>query len=102
MTHAAFLDLQNPADLERIYVQGLCTEICPASSYDVYQAINIKAEVQSDTEAEEDPLAITFRGGIKAEPEVSSVFVSMLGFHKYTYPPFYKHSVYELLLHRTT
>jgi hypothetical protein len=90
MTDEAFLDLQNPADLERIYVQGLCTEIFSSSSHDAYQAISIKAEVPSDAEEEEDPLAITFQGGIKAEPEVSCVSVSLLGgFHKYRYPPFY-------------
>jgi hypothetical protein len=89
MTDVAFLHLQNPADLESVYVQGLCGEICPASSHDADQAIRVKAEVQS--EAEEDPLAITFPG-IKSEPEVSCVPVSMLGgFHKYKYPPFYKH-----------
>jgi hypothetical protein len=54
----------------------------PASSKDGYQAISVKTEVLSDAEAEEDSLAITFPGGIKAEPEVSCVSVSMLGgFH---------------------
>jgi hypothetical protein len=61
--------LQNPTDSEN--VQGPCTEICPVSSHDTYQAINIKAEVLSDVEEEEDPLAKTFPGGIKAEREVS-------------------------------
>jgi hypothetical protein len=61
--------LQNPTDSEN--VRGLCTEICPKSSHNTYQAINIKAEVLSDVEEEEDPLAKTFPGGIKAEPEVS-------------------------------
>jgi hypothetical protein len=51
----------------------------PGASQDAYQAISVKAEVPSDAEAEEDPLAITFPGGIKAEPEVSCVSVSMLG-----------------------
>jgi hypothetical protein len=54
----------------------------------------------SNAEEEEVPLTITFPGGIKAEPEVSSLSVPMLGgFHKYKYPSFYKHSIYELLLH---
>jgi hypothetical protein len=82
MTDAAFLDSQNPADLESVHVRSLRGEICPASSHDSYQAVSIKAEVPSDAEAEEDPLAIT-SPAIKAEPEVSCVSVSMLGrFHK--------------------
>jgi hypothetical protein len=41
----------------------------------------MKAEILSDVEEEEDPLAITSQG-IKAEPGVSCVSVSMLGrFH---------------------
>jgi hypothetical protein len=100
MTDAAFINLQNPTDLESVQVRGLCSEICPASSHDAYQAISIKAEVLLDAEAEEDPLAITFPGGIKAEPEVSSVPMCMLaGFHEYRYHAFYRHSIYELLLH---
>jgi hypothetical protein len=84
MRYMAFIDFQNPADLERVQVRGLSTEMCPASSHDAYQAISIKAELPSEAEAEEDPLAVTFQGGIKAEPEVSCVSVSMLeGFHKY-------------------
>jgi hypothetical protein len=68
-------------------VQGLCTEICPESSH---EAITIKAEVLSDVEEEEDPLATIFPE-IKAEPEVSCVSVSMLGgFHKYTYLSLYE------------
>jgi hypothetical protein len=64
--------------------------MCPASSQDAYQAISIKAEVLSDAEAEEDPLAIT-SPGMKAEPEVSCVSLSMLGrFHKDRYLSFYK------------
>jgi hypothetical protein len=82
MTDMAFLDFQIPADLERVYIRGLCSEICPAASHDAYQAISIKSEVPSDAEAEEDPLAIPFPAGIKAEPEVSCVSVSMLSrFH---------------------
>jgi hypothetical protein len=55
--------------------------MCPTSSYNAYSAVSIKAEVPSDAEAEEDSLTIT-SPGIKAEPEVSNVSVSMLGqFH---------------------
>jgi hypothetical protein len=62
-------------------VNVLCTEMSPASPYDTYQAISIKAEVPSDAEAEADPLAITFPG-IKSESEVSCVSVTMSGrFH---------------------
>jgi hypothetical protein len=88
MTDAAFLDLQNPADVDSVHVRGLCGEICPAASHDAHQAISIKAEVPSDVEAEEDPLAITLPR-INAEPEVSCVFVYKLGgFHKYNIPRF--------------
>jgi hypothetical protein len=79
MTIAVFPDLQNPADFKRVHVKGLCGEISQASSQDAYQAVSVKAEVPSDTQAEEDPLAITFPGGIKPEPEVSCVSVSMSG-----------------------
>jgi hypothetical protein len=67
--------LQNPTDFENI--QSLHSEMCPASSHDAYPAISIKAEVLSDAEEEEDPVPITFVG-VKAEPEVSCVSVSML------------------------
>jgi hypothetical protein len=96
MTDEVLLDLQKPADMERLHVRGLFCEICPAFSQDAYQVVSVKAEVPSDAEAEEDPLAITSTE-IKAESEVSCVSVSLLGgFHKYTYPLFYKHSIYEL------
>jgi hypothetical protein len=86
MTDATFLVLQNPRDLEK--ERGPCGEICPVSSQDAYQAISIKAEVLSDAEAEEDPDTKTFPG-IKAEPEVSCVSVSMLGrLPQYNYPHF--------------
>jgi hypothetical protein len=58
----------NLADMERLHVWGLCCGICPASSQNAYQAISIKAEVPSDAEAKEDPLAVT-SPEIKAEPE---------------------------------
>jgi hypothetical protein len=61
--------------------------MCPAS-HDAHPAISIKAEVPSDTEAEEEPDPLTFVG-IKAEPEVSCVSMPVLGrFHKYRYPSF--------------
>jgi hypothetical protein len=83
---AAIVLLQDLTDSEK--ERGLCGEICPASSQYAYQAISVKAEVQSDAEAEEDPLATTLPG-IKTEPEVRSVSVSMLGrFHKYKYSSF--------------
>jgi hypothetical protein len=72
--------LQDLADLEKI--RGQCSEVCPASSHDTYQAISIKAEVLSDAEEEEDSFPVTYLG-IMAEPEVSCVSVSILGrFHK--------------------
>jgi hypothetical protein len=74
MTDAAFLDLQNPEHLKSVHVRGLCGEICPASSHDACKAVSIKAEVPSDAQAEEDPLAITLPA-IKAEPEVSCLCV---------------------------
>jgi hypothetical protein len=74
MTDASFLDSQNPADLERGHVRSLRGEICPASSHDAYQAVGIKAEVPSDAEAEEDPLAIT-SPRIQAELEVSCLCI---------------------------
>jgi hypothetical protein len=67
----AYVVLQNLADLEKI--RGLCSEMCPAISYDAYQAVTIKAEVFSDTE-EEYPFRIAVPG-IKAEPEVSCVSI---------------------------
>jgi hypothetical protein len=51
--------------------------MCPVSSHDAYPAVLVKAEVLSDAEEEEDCAPLTFVG-IKAEPEVSCVSVSML------------------------
>jgi hypothetical protein len=68
----AFVVLQNLTDLEK--VRDMCSEMCPASSCDAYQAVAIKAEVFSNAEEEEYPVRITFPG-IKAEPEVSCVSV---------------------------
>jgi hypothetical protein len=80
MMDVGLVVLQNLADSEKEC--SPCSEMSPAASQDAYQAIRMKAEVLSDAEAEEDPLAITFPGGIKAEPEVSCVSVSVLGrFH---------------------
>jgi hypothetical protein len=69
------LFLQNPKDSENIL--GLHSEIYPFSSHDAYPAISIKTEELSGAEEEEGPVPITFPG-IKAEPEVSCVSVSML------------------------
>jgi hypothetical protein len=84
MTDAGLLVLQNVTDSEK--ERSLCCEMSPASlQEDAYQAIGVKAEVPSDEEAKEDPDPITFPG-IKAEPQVSCVTVSVLGgFHKYKY-----------------
>jgi hypothetical protein len=91
MIDMALVVLQNPADSEKL--QGPCGEMSPGSSQDAYEAISVKSEVLSDAEEEEHPFPLTFVG-IKAEPEVSCVSVSMLGgFHKYKYS-----SIYELLL----
>jgi hypothetical protein len=59
MTDTALLVLQNLTDSEK--ERGLRSEMSPAASQDVYQAISVKAEVLSDAEAEEDPLAIIFQ-----------------------------------------
>jgi hypothetical protein len=60
---------------------SLCSEMSPEASQNAYQAISVKGEVPSDAdaEAEDDPLAIIFPGGIKSEPEVSCASVSILG-----------------------
>jgi hypothetical protein len=77
--------VQNLADLENI--QCLCSEVCPASSHDAYQAISIQTEILSYAE-EEYPVPITLPG-IKPEP------VFMLGgFHNYRYP------VLQTLIHK--
>ncbi|XP_023716845.1 protein glass, partial [Cryptotermes secundus] len=49
--------------------RSLCSKMSPAASQDAYQAISVKAEVPSDSEAEEGPQAITYPGGVKVEPE---------------------------------
>jgi hypothetical protein len=66
--------LQNPTDFEMI--PGMCAEECPASSDDSHPAISIKDEVLSDAEEEKYPVPVAFVG-IKGEPEVSYVSVSM-------------------------
>jgi hypothetical protein len=71
----ALFVLQDVTDLEK--AQGLCGEIYTASSHDVTHAVSIKTEEFSDAEVVEVPAAITFTG-IKDEPEVSCVSVSML------------------------
>jgi hypothetical protein len=64
--------LQDPADFEK--VQSLCSEICPASSHDAYQAISIQAEILPYAEEEEYPVPITLPR-IKAKRKVSCVHV---------------------------
>jgi hypothetical protein len=82
MIFTALFVLQDVTGLEK--VQGLCGEIYTASSHDVSHAVIIKTEEFSDAEEVEEPVPVTFPG-IKAEPEVSCVSVSMLSwFHKYT------------------
>jgi hypothetical protein len=58
--------------------------MCPASAHDACYAISVKTEEVSDLEEEEDLAPIPFLG-IKAEPEVSYVSVSILS----GYPFFY-------------
>lgn len=82
--------LQSIADLENVQ----CSEIWPASSHDSYQAVSIKTEVFTDEE--EEYLVPTTLPGIKAEPEVSCVFLG--GFHKYRYRLFYKLRCSEQLM----
>jgi hypothetical protein len=78
----SFFVLQDVTDLEKL--GGLCGEIYTASSHDVTHAVSIKTEEFSEAEVVEGPVAITFPG-IKDEPEVSCVSVSMLsGFNKHT------------------
>jgi hypothetical protein len=64
--------LQNCVNVKR-EVWGPFGEMYPAS-HDANEAMNIKAEEVSDTEEEEDPVAITFPK-IKAEPEVSCMYL---------------------------
>jgi hypothetical protein len=69
------LFLQSLADLEK--AQGLCSEICPASSHVAYQSVSIKAEVISDAEEEEYSALITIPR-INAKPEVSCLSVGWI------------------------
>jgi hypothetical protein len=64
--------LQNYTNAETVLV-GPCGETYPAS-HDAVQAMNIKAEEDSDAQEERDPVRITVQE-IKAEPEVSCVFL---------------------------
>jgi hypothetical protein len=73
MVDMGLVVLQNPTNSEKV----LCSEECPASSDDTYPAIIIKEEVLSDAVEEKYPVPTTFVG-IKGEPEVSCVSVSML------------------------
>jgi hypothetical protein len=79
MIDAALVVLQNITNSER--EQSLCSEMSPATSNEACQVFSIQAEVLSDAEPEEDPDPIAYLG-IKAEPEVSCVSVTMSGrFH---------------------
>ncbi|MDR1657275.1 MAG: hypothetical protein LBT47_06940 [Deltaproteobacteria bacterium] len=64
--------LQDSTNSETVLV-GPCGAIYPAS-HDANQAVNIKVEEVSDAQEEVDPVGITIQE-IKAEPEVSSVFL---------------------------
>jgi hypothetical protein len=64
--------LQNYTNSENVLV-GPYGETYPASR-DANQAMNVKAEEVLDTQEEADPLRITVQG-IKAEPEVSCMFL---------------------------
>jgi hypothetical protein len=64
--------LQSYTNSENILV-GPCCETYPAR-HDANQAVNIKSEEVSDAQEEADPLRITIQE-IKAEPEVSCVFL---------------------------
>jgi hypothetical protein len=78
----ALFVLQDVSDLEK--VRGLCGEIYTPSLHDVTHAVSIKTEEFSDAEVVEEPVPVTFTG-IKDEPEVRCVSVSMLsGFPEYT------------------
>jgi hypothetical protein len=66
------MPLQNYTNSEKVFV-GSYGETYPAS-HDANQAMNIKAEEDSDAEEEVDPLQIAVQE-IKAEPEVSCVFL---------------------------
>jgi hypothetical protein len=66
------MPLQNCTNSENVSV-GSYGETYPAG-YDADQAVNTKAEEDSDAEEEVDPLQITVQE-IKAEPEVSCMFV---------------------------
>jgi hypothetical protein len=64
--------LQNYTNVKK-EVLGPFDEMYPTSD-DADEAMNMKVEEGSDIDEEEDPLAITFPK-IKAEPEVSSMYV---------------------------
>jgi hypothetical protein len=67
--NVVFIVLQNLIDSEKEKI--LCRDILSAFSQDEHEAFSVKAEILPAAAAEEDPLAITFPAGIKAEPEVS-------------------------------
>jgi hypothetical protein len=81
------MPLQNCTNSENASV-GPYGETYP-TSHDADQAMNIKAEEDSDSQEEEDFVPITFQK-IKAEPEVSCMFsvCPLLGrYHKYAEMP---------------
>jgi hypothetical protein len=75
--NVALIVLQNLTGPEK--ERNLCREISSAFSRDEHEAISVKTEVLTAATAEEDPLAITFPAGIKAEPEVSCVSMPLFG-----------------------
>jgi hypothetical protein len=81
MIDTTLVVLQDLIDSDKL--QGLCSEMSPASSQDAYEATRVKAEVLSDAEEEEHPVPLTF-AGIKTEPEVSCLSESVLDrFHRF-------------------
>jgi hypothetical protein len=83
MIHKGTMVLQNCMDFLNTE-PGLISETCPTSSHDGYQIADIEVEEASDTQKIEDPLLIT-SPEIKAEHEVSCMFVCLLlgTFHSY-------------------
>jgi hypothetical protein len=69
MSDNCLVDLQNDMDIEQD-LPGLCTEICPLSSYDACQLVSVKVEDVSDNEEETVPMPVSWHS-VKAECEVS-------------------------------
>jgi hypothetical protein len=86
MTDTTFVVLQTTA--YSVQLQGFYSEIHPASPHDECQAVSVKTEETSAAEREEDPVPI-ISSGLKADAEVSCVYVFMLDrFHMYGYLSF--------------